>query len=345
MKPVPANCRLPLNRLEELQCYKLLQAIRADDYHLITELTVEGVERIVDICEPKSGIFPLQLAVELNKLALIDTLFKLGAAANTCDLSGKTATMAAAELGLYKALDRLIVHGADIGLVDNNQHDTLCYCLTEGPEPEDMLKCLNLCLEMDEKHYKHSMSLLLAIEKGEPGLSYAQEILHHMTNPNIINYVNKRTALSYACEFNPTLVADLLKKGADASQADVKSNSPVHYAAKSGSGAALQALSAYAVDFNTFNSDGQNPFHTACDNDKTKVIKFLAQRGSNPKVKDKKGNFGRSLCKKKTLKDVKKAERAYGKRPEPSQVIFKDWLHAFELDIETFVPDQVDCGE
>ena len=103
-------------------------------------------------------------------------------------------------------------------------------------------------------------------------------------------------------------------------------------------------LSAYGVDFNTFNSDGQNPFHVASDNDKAKIVKFLAQRGSNPKVKDKKGNFARSLCKKKTLKDVKKAERAYTKRPEPSQVIFKDWLHTFELDIETFVPDQVDCG-
>ena len=110
------------------------------------------------------------------------------------------------------------------------------------------------------------------------------------------------------------------------------------------SGLALQVLSAYGVDFNTFNSDGQNPFHVASDNDKAKIVKFLAQRGSNPKVKDKKGNFARSLCKKKTLKDVKKAERAYTKRPEPSQVIFKDWLHTFELDIETFVPDQVDCG-
>ena len=50
-----------------------------------------------------------------------------------------------------KCLDKLIDHGADIGQVDNNQHDTLCYCLTEGPEPEDMLKCLNLCLDLDAK--------------------------------------------------------------------------------------------------------------------------------------------------------------------------------------------------
>ena len=67
-----------------------------------------------------------------------------------------------------------------------------------------------------------------------------QAILHNMTNPNIINYVNRRSALSYACEFNPSLVSELMKKGADATQPDVKSNSPVHFAAKSGSGLALQ---------------------------------------------------------------------------------------------------------
>ena len=64
-----------------------------------------------------------------------------------------------------------------------------------------------------------------------------------MTNPNIINYVNRRSALSYACEFNPSLVSELMKKGADATQPDVKSNSPVHFAAKSGSGLALQVYS------------------------------------------------------------------------------------------------------
>lgn len=63
----------------------------------------------------------------------------------------------------------------------------------------------------------------------------------------------------------------------------------------------------------------------------------MVQRGSNPKVKDKKGNLARSLCTKKTLKDVKKAERAWSKRPEGNKVVFKDWLHVFELEIQTFV--------
>ena len=63
----------------------------------------------------------------------------------------------------------------------------------------------------------------------------------------------------------------------------------------------------------------------------------MVQRGSNPKVKDKKGNLARSLCTRKTLKDVKKAERAWSKRPEGNKVVFKDWLHVFELEIQTFV--------
>ena len=89
-KGPPANCRLPVDRLEELQCYKFLQAIRQEDFHLIRELSIEGVPNIYDICEPKSGIFPLQLAVELNKLNVIDKLFELGCHPNTCDLEGES---------------------------------------------------------------------------------------------------------------------------------------------------------------------------------------------------------------------------------------------------------------
>ena len=56
----------------------------------LRELSIEGVPNIYDICEPKSGIFPLQLAVELNKLNVIDKLFELGCHPNTCDLEGKS---------------------------------------------------------------------------------------------------------------------------------------------------------------------------------------------------------------------------------------------------------------
>ena len=52
-KELPANCRLPKNRLEELQCYKFLQAVRQEDLGLIDEMIHEGVPNIVDICEPK----------------------------------------------------------------------------------------------------------------------------------------------------------------------------------------------------------------------------------------------------------------------------------------------------
>jgi len=40
--------------------------------------------------------------------------------------------------------------------------------------------------------------------------------------------------------FSPTLVSEFMKKGADASAKDCKGNYPVHYAAKSGAGQALQ---------------------------------------------------------------------------------------------------------
>ena len=63
-----------------------------------------------------------------------------------------------------------------------------------------------------------------------------------MSNPNQINYVNRRSALSYACEFNPSLVGDFMKKGADPTTKDVKGNTAVHFAAKVGAGEALQEM-------------------------------------------------------------------------------------------------------
>ena len=106
--------------------------------------------------------------------------------------------MAAAQMGLTGALNKLIDYGCDIGQVDNNQHDTLCYALVETTE--NHLECLRTCLDQEEKYYKDTMSILLAIEKGEEGLIYAKEILDNLSNPNIFNSVNRRSALSYACE-------------------------------------------------------------------------------------------------------------------------------------------------
>ena len=63
----------------------------------------------------------------------------------------------------------------------------------------------------------------------------------------------------------------------------------------------------------------------------------MVQRGANPKLKDKKGTTARAMCNKKTLKEVKKAERVVKKRPEPAKIIFRDWLHTFELEIQTYV--------
>lgn len=133
------------------------------------------------------------------------------------------------------------------------------------------------------------------------------------------------------------MVKDFLKKGANVELKDVKGNTAVHFAAISGSADALEALSAFRANFDQRNSDGQNPFHVAAHAGKSKIVKFLVQRGSNPKIKDKKGNTGRSLSNKKTLKEVRKAERVWSKRPEGNKVIFRDWLHVFELEIETYV--------
>ena len=38
-------------------------------------------------------------------------------------------------------------------------------------------------------------------------------------------------------------------------------------------------MSAFGVDFNVFNSDGQNAFHVACDNNKAKIVRVSSFAG------------------------------------------------------------------
>lgn len=334
-KIIPESCCLPKDRLEELQIYKFLQAVRAEDFHLITELTIEGVPNLVNLCEPRHGVFPLLLAVELRKIDVIEKLFALGCDGNTGNINGKTATMAAAQLGAVEILNKLIGYGCDLSQVDNSEWDTLCYCLVD--QTEEHFSCLQRCLEEDEKVFSNSLAIILALEKAEMGLVASRAILDKLKNPNIIHRINKKSALSYAAEFNPMLVKDFLTSGADVTSKDIKGNTAVHYAAKSGSADALESLSGFKADFNALNADGQNCFHIACNEGKSKIVKYLVQRGAHPKIKDKKQMTGRALSNKKTLKEVKKAERVWSKRQNVNKVAFRDWLHTMELEVNTFV--------
>ena len=127
-----------------------------------------------------------------------------------CDLNGKTASMAAAQLGAVDVLNKLIDYGSNLGQQDNNEHDTLCYCLVE--ETENHFACLQRCLEEDGKIFSKSVAIILALEKRELGLIAAREILDNSKDPNIIHPINKRSALSYAAEYklvNNTKMDDL----------------------------------------------------------------------------------------------------------------------------------------
>jgi len=319
-RELPKNCNLPDGRLAELQIYKFLQAVRQEDFRLLAELTYEGVPNLFNVCEPKQGIFPLLLAVELGKISVIDKLFALGVDGNVCDLNGKTASMAAAELGFVDILDKLISYGCDLAQQDVNDWDVLCYCL--AAETEENFLALQRCLEVDPATFSKSIAILLALEKAELGKIAASEILAKTPNPNVIHHINKRSALSYAAEFNPNLVRDILKKGGDVTSKDVKGWNAVHFAAKSGSADALEALSAFKANFDQLNSDGQNPFHIACQSGKAKIVKYLVQRGANPKLKDKKGTTARAMCNKKTLKEVKKSRKSCEKATRASKNYF-----------------------
>lgn len=124
---------------------------------------------------------------------------KQGCDGNVCDIHGKTASMAAAQLGSLDVLNKLIEYGCALGQSDLNEWDTLCYCLVE--ETENHYACLQRCLEEDGATFTKSIAIILALEKKELGLIAAREILENIKDPNVIHRINKRSALSYAAEY------------------------------------------------------------------------------------------------------------------------------------------------
>lgn len=107
--------------------------------------------------------------------------------------------MEAARCGFPDVLDLLIENKCNLAQQDVNQWDTLSWCLVEHTEHH--LECLDRCLDEDPAIFENSIAIILALEKGEEGLSASKEILEKLPNPNIVHSINKRSALSYAAEF------------------------------------------------------------------------------------------------------------------------------------------------
>uniref|UniRef100_F6ZTU7 Uncharacterized protein n=1 Tax=Ciona intestinalis TaxID=7719 RepID=F6ZTU7_CIOIN len=347
------------SRLETLQVYKLLQSVRKEDTLSISKLCTQGIPMLVNYRDPQDGECALHLAAQANNEAMTKLLLKFGAFPNVQDFKGRTPVMTAADYGHDKTVEILAKSGADLKIQDKEGKDVLFYCLSAATKRHK--RCLDIVLahgaDVNNPTESGKSVLVTACESSTENEIMCMMLLEKGADPNAVNKLNGRSALSEACSSGSiATVRTLLQKGANPNIHDKKLHVPLHFASQMGALEAVKALAAYGANCDSTDTDGYNALHYAAEGGFAMICKYLGQRGCNPKAKNTDGFTPRLLAKEKSHKDagkeLRKAERVFTKysKPgmknpnDPAAVALYDWSQE-RVDVIREVLMNQDVGE
>nr|XP_009858292.1 ankyrin repeat and EF-hand domain-containing protein 1 [Ciona intestinalis] len=348
------------SRLETLQVYKLLQSVRKEDTLSISKLCTQGIPMLVNYRDPQDGECALHLAAQANNEAMTKLLLKFGAFPNVQDFKGRTPVMTAADYGHDKTVEILAKSGADLKIQDKEGKDVLFYCLSAATKRHK--RCLDIVLahgaDVNNPTESGKSVLVTACESSTENEIMCMMLLEKGADPNAVNKLNGRSALSEACSSGSiATVRTLLQKGANPNIHDKKLHVPLHFASQMGALEAVKALAAYGANCDSTDTDGYNALHYAAEGGFAMICKYLGQRGCNPKAKNTDGFTPRLLAKEKSHKDagkeLRKAERVFTKysKPgmknpnDPAAVALYDWSQERVDVIREVLMNQVKSGE
>jgi len=332
---------LAQSRLELLQVQKLLQLVDQKDQLRLSRLLVKGhgVPDLVNLSEPKEGQAALHLAAFSNDEDVIKLILSYGAYPDVRDFQGRTPMMRACEFGHVQALQALLDADADPSVKDVEGKSALAYCLCPTNRH---LKCLSLILEagaeINSETNDGKTTLLLACKDAEANAEICILLIDNWAKVNAVEKTSGETPLLAACASASSRVVEaLLRRGADPDQADRRGSRPAHRAAKVGSFEILMHLSAFGAKFDKCDIEMKSPIHWATELNFPLCVRFLGQRGCDPRTKDRRGNIPKVVAKdngfKEVLKELKKLERIFNRiskgLPPPSDprlVRIYDWL-------------------
>ncbi|CAF0922340.1 unnamed protein product [Rotaria sp. Silwood1] len=297
------------DRVEQLQMHKLIYAVRTDDILLVHKLSEKGVKNLVNYNDPQNGLTALIAAVTENNTNMIKCLLQLDAHPDVIDFSGRTALMHAAEYGYVTVLQLLREADADARIQD-----------FEGNATEHHKTCLKILLEMGanvNNRTQNSVPNLVHICNDSVEYEdFCMALILAGADVQLIDEKTKRTALHNACLSGSTkIVRELLRMQADPNALDDKKSTPAHEAAKGGHFQVIRILSGFGAKFDVYDTLGNNPIHYAVMSNAGTAIRYLGQRGCNPKKPNLEGLIPKQIAHEYGNKDVqrslRKAERGY----------------------------------
>ncbi|KAI3385789.1 hypothetical protein SNEBB_004155 [Seison nebaliae] len=284
---------------------------------------------------------PLTTAVRNSDEEMVQFLLNLKADPNCGDKNGFTSLMSAAEIGHVNSLELLCKAPADPNILNKHSETALFYTLslTHRINDDDRhLKCAELLIEYGGNVNcvnSDGISLFnVACGLAKENASIILLLLNKGANVHNINPKTKKTSLHLACVNGPAdVVNGILLKGGDKEAKDVRNYRPLHDAVKNGNFEAVKVLASHRVEFDIYDKKGNTPLHLACtiltqkETEKNKVlghlIRFVAQRGCNPKRKNYVGDVAKILAKetgnKEVSKNIKKADGMYNKMHNSNQ--------------------------
>ncbi|XP_048456853.1 ankyrin repeat and EF-hand domain-containing protein 1a [Rhincodon typus] len=345
-------------RLQILQVYKLIQYVRRRDKAEIEKLLTLGVPHLVNLSEPSQGEYALHLAALANDVEICKLLLSLGAEPNVVDKDGRTAAMIAAEAGHDTVLEVLADANTNMSIVDKNGKGILYYCIAPTVRH---LRCLEIALAhgADVNNCAHDGKpvFLLACEQAASCTEMCLQILEKGADPNSKFEATGHTALMEASrEGAIEVVCAILEKGCEINVLQNERYNAAHFAAQGGHFEVIRALVAHDCDLDVINLDGNSALHLAALGGFVDTAKFLAQRGSNPKMKNLLQKTPAAAAKanghKAVSKELRKAERLYTKyaRPDvknpnaPWAIRLYDWSLYHELALRNLFAT-VDRGD
>uniref|UniRef100_UPI00398E7A9E ankyrin repeat and EF-hand domain containing 1a isoform X1 n=2 Tax=Pristiophorus japonicus TaxID=55135 RepID=UPI00398E7A9E len=306
-------------RLQILQVYKLIQYVRQRDKAEIEKLLQLGVPHLVNLSEPSQGEYALHLAAVANDVEICKLLLSLGAEPNVVDKDGRTAAMIAAEAGHDSTIEVLAEANADMSIVDKSGKGILYYCIAPTIRH---LHCVEIALahgaDVNSCPADGKPVFLLACEQAAACSEMCLQILEKGADPNSKFEATGHTALMEAArEGAIEVVCAILEKGCEVNLLQIDRFNAAHFAAQGGFFEIIQALIAYDCDINVINMDGNTALHLAAIGGFVDCAKFLAQRGSNPKIKNLQqktpGAAAKANGHKAVAKELRKAERLFNK--------------------------------
>ncbi|CAF2149794.1 unnamed protein product [Rotaria magnacalcarata] len=304
--------------VEQLQIQKLIYAVRTENILLVQKLCGKGVKNLVNLNDPRTGMTPLIAAVTQSNTEMIQCLLELRANPDAIDFSGRTPLMHAAESGQLIALELLREAEANPTIQDFEGRDAIYYACTETKKDhkEFFKKLLDMGANVNNQDKNGVPTLVHVCEESDKNEDVCMELIRRGANVRLADESTKRTALHNACySGNVKVVRELLRAKADPDALDNKKSTPAHEAAKGGNLKVIILLSSVGTRFDVYDYLGNNPIHYAAMADAGSALRFLGQRGCNPKVKNNDGRLPRQIAvryrNRDALKNIRKAEQGY----------------------------------